>query len=155
MALASTGLPCAITNNSSTARANLGELYGTWDPVYGERHWIYIKNTTGGDLTVGLGVMQKSGTTLFETTLSAAGTPTIRMLGVAAHTISSGNYGFVLARGMGLVVSNGSTSANTAQKPVANGQFADGVVGTDDLPVFALEAQAVASSTFLAKINCL
>lgn len=155
MALASTGLPCAITSNSSTARANLGEIYGTWDPTYGERHWIYVKNTTGGDLAAGLGVMQKNGTSLFETTLSGVGTPTVRMLGVAQHTITSNYYGFVLARGMGLVQSNGTTTANTAQKPVANGQFADGVVGTDDLPAFALETTAVAGATVIAKLNCL
>jgi hypothetical protein len=155
MALASTGLPCAITDNSSTARARLGEIYGTWDATYGERHWIYVKNTTGGDLSAGLGVMQKNGTTLFETTLSGASTPTVRMLGIAQHTITSNYYGFVLARGMGVVVSNGTTSANTAQKAVANGRFDDGVIGTDDLPVFALEAQAVAALTFTAKINCL
>lgn len=155
MALASTGLPCAITSNSSTARANLGEIYGTWDPTYGERHWVYIKNTTGGDLTAGLGVMQKNGTTLFETTLSAASVSTVRMFGVAQHTISSGNYGFVLARGMGLVASNGTTTANTAQIGAANGQFTDVGVSTADTPVFALETTAVAGATVIAKLNCL
>jgi hypothetical protein len=155
MALASTGLPCAITDNSSSPRARLGEIYGTWDPTYGERHWIYIKNTTGADLTVGLGVMQKDGTALFETTLSGVGTATVRMLGVAQHTITSNYYGFVLARGVGVVkAAVAGISANTAQKAVASGLFQDGTVGTDDLPVFALEAAASAALA-TSKLNCL
>jgi hypothetical protein len=155
MALASTGLPCAITSNSSTARANLGEIYGTWDPTYGERHWVYVKNTTGGDLSAGLGVMQKNGTTLFETTLSGANTATVRMLGVAQHTITSNYYGFVLARGCGLVASNGTTTANTAQICAANGQFTDVGASTSDTSVFALETTATPGATVVAKLNCL
>lgn len=155
MALASTGLPCAITDNSSSPRARLGEIYGTWDPTYGERHWIYIQNKTGSALSAGLGVMQQDGTSLFGASLSGVGTATVRMLGVAQHAISNDYYGFVLARGVGVVkAAAAGISANTAQKAVANGLFQDGTVGTDDLPVFALEA-AAAAALATAKLNCL
>jgi hypothetical protein len=153
----STGLPCAITSNSDTARARLGELYETWDATYGQRIWRYIQNKSGGSMTVGLGVMQENGTDKYEATLSGAATPNARMLGVAAHTISNGYYGFIVADGMGLIVSDGSTTANTAQKAVANGQFSDGTIGTDELPVYALETEnpAGAGGFALANIRCL
>ena len=156
MALASTGLPCAITDNSSSPRARLGEIYGTWDATYGERHWIYIQNKTGSALSAGLGVMQQNGTSLFGAALATANCSTVRMLGVAQHAISTDYYGFVLARGVGLVASNGTTTANTAQIVSATaGQFTDVGASTADTSVFALEAQAVAGSTFTAKLNCL
>lgn len=155
MALASTGLPCAITDNSSSPRARLGEIYGTWDATYGERHWIYVQNKTGSALSAGLGVMQQNGTSLFGGSLSGANTSTVRMLGVAQHAISTDYYGFVLARGVGLVASNGTTTANTAQICAASGQFTDVGASTADTSVFALEAQAAAGSTFTAKLNCL
>ena len=157
MALASTGLPCALTDNSSTARTRLGDLYGVWDPTNGHQVWRYVQNKSGGDYTIGLGVMQENGTDLYESGLSGAATPTVRMHGVAQHLISNGNFGFVLCDGVGSCVSDGSTTANTAQKAVANGQFSDGVIGTDELPVFALETEAPAGpgGFFKAFIRCL
>jgi hypothetical protein len=161
MALASTGLPCAITDNSSTARARLGDLYGTWSATYGHQIWRYVQNKSGGDYTVGLGVMQENGTDLYESGLSGANTPTPRMLGIAQHTISNGNYGFVLCNGVGVVVSDGSTTADTPQVSVAAGQFTDWLTGTDakDIAVcvhaLETEAPAAAGGFFKAHIRCL
>lgn len=157
MALASTGLPCAITDNSSSARTRLGDLYGVWDPTNGHQIWRYVKNTGAVDFTIGLGVMQENGTDIYESGLSGAATATARMLGVAQHTISAGNYGFVLCNGVGSCVSDGSTTANTAQMAVANGQFSDGTIGANELPVFALETEAPAGAGgfFKALIRCL
>lgn len=157
MALASTGLPCALTDNSASARTRLGDLYGVWDATYGHQIWRYVQNKSGGDFTQGLGVMQENGTDLYESGLSGAATPNARMLGVAQHTISNGYYGFVLCDGVGVCVSDGSTTANTAQKAVASGQFSDGVIGTDELPVYALETEspAGAAGKFKAIIRCL
>jgi hypothetical protein len=153
----STGLPTAITKNSSDARFRLGELYETWDATYGERIWRYILNKTGADLTIGLGVMQEDGTDRHEVALSGVATATVRMEGVAQHTITSLYYGFVLADGDGVAVSNGTTTANTAQKAVASGQFADGTIGTDELPVWALETEspAGAGGFFACRVRCL
>ena len=151
----STGLPCAITDNGSAARARLGELYETWDSTYGPRVWRYIQNKSGSDMTQGLGAMAEDGTDLYEANLSGAGAASARMLGVAQHTITNGYFGFVLADGRGKVkASAAAISANTALKPVANGLFTDGVVGTDDLPVFAHEA-APAGALATATIRCL
>ena len=157
MALASTGLPCALTDNSASARTRLGDLYGVWDATYGHQIWRYVQNKSGGDFTQGLGVMQENGTDLYEANLSGAATANARMLGVAQHTITNGYYGFVLCDGVGVCVSDGSTTANTAQKAVASGQFSDGVIGTDELPVYALETEnpAGAAGKFKAIIRCL
>lgn len=157
MALASTGLPCALTDNSASARTRLGDLYGVWDATYGHQIWRYVQNKSGGDFTQGLGVMQENGTDLYEANLSGAATANARMLGVAQHTITNGYYGFVLCNGVGVCVSDGSTTANTAQKAVASGQFSDGVIGTDELPVYALETEspAGAAGKFKAIIRCL
>ena len=151
----STGLPCALTLDSDTPRARLGELYETYDTTYGNQIWRYVQNKSGGAYSQGLGVMQEDGTDLYQTTLSGAGAATARMQGVAQHTISNGYYGFILADGRGKVkASAAAISANTAQKPVANGLFTDGVVGTDDLPVWAMEA-AASGSLATAIIRCL
>lgn len=157
MAIASTGLPCALNSNSSTARTRLGDLYGVWDPTNGHQIWRYVQNKSGGDYTIGLGVMQENGTDIYESGLSGVSTPNARMLGVAQHTISNGNFGFVLCDGVGSCVSDGSTTANTAQKAVANGQFSDGTIGADELPVFALETEspAGAGGFFKGLIRCL
>ena len=151
----STGLPCAITLDSDTPRAKLGDLYETYDSTYGNRIWRYIQNKSGGAYSQGLGVMQEDGTDAYETTLSGASTPNARMMGVAQHTISNGYYGFVLADGRGKVkASAAAISANTGLKAVANGLFTDGTIGTDELPVFAHEA-AAAAALATATIRCL
>lgn len=159
MALASTGLPCAITDNSSSARTRLGDLYGVWSPTYGHQIWRYIQNKSGADLTVGLGAMQENGTDLYEANVSGANTATARMLGVAQHTISNNYYGFVLCNGFGLAMSGGATTtANSAQVSIANGKFEDWSTGTDakDIAVcvHALET-AAADVSFKAFIKCL
>lgn len=155
MALASTGLPCALTDNSASARTRLGDLYGVWDATYGHQIWRYVQNKSGSDFTQGLGVMQENGTDLYEANLSGAATPNARMLGVAQHTITNGYYGFVLCNGAGKVkASAANITANTGLKPVASGLFTDGVLGTDDLPAFALEA-ATSGNLATALIRCL
>lgn len=153
----STGLPFAITTVSTDQRYRLGELYETFDATYGPRIWRYVKNESGSTLAVGLGAMQEDGVDYFKANLSGAATPKARMLGVAQHAIVTGSYGFVLAKGIGTCQSDGTTTANTQQKTAANGQFTDGVIGTDELPVFALETEdpAGAAGTFDAIIDCL
>jgi hypothetical protein len=76
---------------------------------------------------------------------------------VAQWAIANGSNGFVLCDGMGLGQSDGSTTADTAQKAVANGQFSDGTIGTDELPVYAMatEDPAGAAGTFLCIVRCL
>jgi hypothetical protein len=155
MALASTGLPCALTDNSSTARTRLGDLYGVWDPTYGHQVWRYVQNKSGGSFTQGLGVMQENGTDLYEATLSGAATANARMLGVAQHTITDAYFGFVLADGVGVIkAAVGGITANAGQKAVANGLFDAATIGTDEIPVHALEA-AASGLTARAHIRCL
>lgn len=153
----STGLPFAITTVSTDQRFRLGELYETWDASYGPRVWRYIKNESASILALGLGAMQENGTDLFKSELSGVATPNARMLGVAQHAIAVGSYGFVLANGVGTCQSNGTTTANTGQKAVASGQFADATIGTDEIPVYALETEAPAGAAglFLANVRCL
>lgn len=155
MALASTGLPCALTDNSSTARTRLGDLYGVWDPTYGHQIWRYVQNKSGSDFTQGLGVMQENGTDLYEANLSGAATANARMLGVAQHTITNAYFGFVLCDGVGVIkAAAGGITANAGQKAVANGLFDAATIGTDEIPVHSME---IAASGVMARahIRCL
>jgi len=151
----SSGLPFAVTAVSTELRYRLGELYEFWHPTYGQQIHRYIRNESGSTLSIGLGAMQENGTDLYKANLSGAATATARMLGVAQVAIVNDSYGFVLCNGVGLVQSNGSTTVNVGQRAVAAGQFADATIGTDEIPVHAMEAQAVAGSTFLGTVRCL
>lgn len=152
-------LPTAIDGpvtqvDSTPLTKQLGLVRWEYDTTYGWRKYRYIKNTSGSTLSIGLGAMSKDSASDYQAALSGVGASRVRMLGVAHVAIANNYGGWVVCDGYALCQSNGSTSANTAQKPVANGQFADGAVGTDDLPVFATGAQAVAGATFVGKVMC-
>jgi hypothetical protein len=153
----SSGLPFAVTAVSTELRYRLGELYEVWHPTYGQQIHRYIRNESGSTLSIGLGAMQENGTDLYKANLSGVATATARMLGVAQVAIVNDSYGFVLCNGVGICQSDGTTTANVGQKAVAAGQFSDAVIGTDDIPVHALETEAPAGAAgvFLAMVRCL
>lgn len=156
MALNRTAWQTAITDTSTSAQYELGTLREYLSPTYSWQIWRYVLNGEAvTSLTAGLGVVIKSGATNQTGVISGAGAASSRFLGVAQHTIAAGSYGWVLCEGYGLIQSNGSTTAVTGQKPVAAGQWADGVVGTDDMPVCGIAANAVAGTNSLAAIHML
>lgn len=132
----------------------LGDLVVVEDDTYGRQVFRRFKNGSGAALAAGEGVMIKSGQTdPYVASLGAANTANARMIGVVQGAVPDGYYGWALVSGKGLIKSNGSTTTHTAQKMVASGQFADGTIGTDELPVFALAANASAGTTGLGLVR--
>lgn len=151
----------ALSETSTDRRYRLGEVRAELNKTYGTRLWRYVKNGSASALTAGLGAMLKDSQTQDIVELSGAATPKCRMRGVAQHTLaavsgSTYTYGWVLAKGIGYIQSNGTQSINTAQKTAAAGQFTDGVIGTDELPAFAIgDDGGVAGTNVLGLIDCL
>lgn len=135
----------------------LGSITCIVDPDYGLRFYRYVYNNSGASIAANLGVMQENGTTPYEVSLSGAGIAAQRIYGVTTHAIADNYAGWVGCSGLFFLASDGSTTADTPQKPVANGQFSDGTVGTDTIAAHSLETEnpAGAAGLFLALIRFL
>ena len=139
----------ALTNVDSESsypggRYPLGAETEVKNATYGRQKWRYIYNNSGSEIGANLGVMQENGTTEYEVSLSTTGIAVQRILGVTQHAIATASYGWVLFDGMGLAKSDGSTTADTPQKPAANGKFTDGTVGSDSICGHAMETESPA-----------
>jgi hypothetical protein len=144
----------ALTNvDAATSYAGgrypLGAITEVKNESYGRQKWRYIYNNSGGSIAANLGVMQENGTTQYEVALSTTGIAAQRLLGVTQHAIAAASYGWVLCDGMGLLASDGSTTADTPQKPAASGQFTDGTVGADSIVAHAMETESPAGAAGL------
>jgi len=136
-----------IDSTSATKQYPLGAVTVIYHETYGRQEYRYIKNSSGATITANRGVMQKDGTAVWNGILSGANCESARFLGVRqTGTIADGYCGWILRDGYGSCASDGTTTANTAQQCAASGQFTDGVVGTDELPVFANETEAPAGA---------
>lgn len=141
----------AVGNIDSTVAAPgaypLGSVTIHYHDTYGRQEYRYIKNSSGAALTANRGVMQEDGTAVWNGILSGANCECARFLGARqTGTIADGYCGWILRDGYGPLASDGTTTANTAQQCAASGQFTDGVVGTDELPVFANETESPAGA---------
>lgn len=146
-----------ITEVGTTRLYTLGTQREYDHATYKRQIWRYVYNNSGADIAANLGVMQEDGTTPYEISLSDANVEQNRLLGATQHIIASASYGWILSSGEGLFTSDGSTTADTAQQGAANGQFTDGVVGTDELILWAqaTENPAGAGGTFQGRIATL
>lgn len=136
-----------ISTTSATKQFPLGAVVVHYHETYGRQEYRYIQNTSGASLTANRGVMQEDATAVWNGILSGAACPGARFLGVRQSGVIADTYfGWILRDGYGVCASDGSTTANTAQKCAASGQFTDGVVGTDELNVFANETEAPAGA---------
>ena len=77
---------------------------------YGQQEWVYVK--TSAELTKGLAA-ERANTTPFVVGVGAAATTRASCVGVAQHTIASGSYGFILRKGVGTVLADGSVTAGS------------------------------------------
>jgi hypothetical protein len=89
----------------------------------GFQTWVYVKAEAA--LSEGRIVMLEDAASAFEVTLSTSGGVNTnasygRIVGVAQHTIASGSYGFVLARGFGTVLA-GAAAGLTANEGITPG----------------------------------
>ena len=160
--------PSTVTQVDTSARFPLGYLVtvpakgaGT-DADRGEQVWVYIAAESAlatGDIVV----RDPSALTndMYGVTPSAAGGSALvamSVVGVAQHTIGSGSFGFVQAKGQCLV-KNG-TADITADIGITSGGSRTGsaidfAAGAEHAVFgFSLEAEATDSTTFDAYINC-
>jgi hypothetical protein len=146
-------LVAGLTATHDSPRTQLGSLYRYNDPTYGSQTYRYVQNGNAGAAAIGQVAVQKASATTNISDIGGAAAPVARVLGVHISAMPASYYGWVLCQGLGLVQSNGTTTANTAQKTAASGQVTDGVIGTDELPIFAMAANAVAGSTSVMRIN--
>lgn len=145
-----------ITSTNSTKKYPLGREVIVEDATYGVQKYRYVYNNSGSSIAANLLVMQENGTDLYEVGVCGAAAARTRVRGKTVAAIANGYYGWVLCRGNGLFTSDGSTTANTAQKTAANGKLTDGVIGTDELPVWAMATEDPAGDggTFIGFIDC-
>ena len=103
----------------------------------GNQTWVYIKAEDA--LVAGKIVMLENAASAFEAKLTPTGlsvnVTAARVIGVAQHVIASGSYGFVLAKGFGLVkAGNGAgltvDTAVTMGGTVTTGTALDFAAGT-------------------------
>jgi hypothetical protein len=145
-----------ITTTNSTRKYPLGREVIVEDATYGVQTYRYVYNNSGASIAANLLVMKANGTSLYQVIVCGAAAPNSRVRGKTVAAIPDGYYGWVLCRGNGLFTSDGGTTANTAQKTAANGKCTDGVIGTDELPVWAMATEDPAGDggTFIGFIDC-
>lgn len=111
-----------VTDVSSTPKVDVGT-----QRVEGLNHYIYVYNDGGADITTGLGAVLQSGATGASVTVSSV-TSADFLMGVAVNTLTTGTYGYLLARGIGTVQMKAGASATVAAggliEVAANGFFA-------------------------------
>ena len=158
--------PSTVTQVDTSARFPLGYQVtvpakgaGT-DADRGEQVWVYVAAEAAlatGDIVV----RDPSALTndMYGVTPSAGGAlVAMSVVGVAQHTIGSGSFGFVQAKGQCLV-KNG-TADITADTGITsggsrNGAAIDIAAGAEHCVFgFSLEAEATDNTTFDAYINC-
>lgn len=145
-----------VTSTSTDPKYPLGREVIVEDATYGTQKYRYVFNNSGSPIAANLLVMQENGTDLYQVIVGGAAAAQVRVRGKTVAAIASGSYGWVLCRGNGLFTSDGSTTANTAQKTAASGKLTDGVIGTDELPVWAMQTEDPAGDggTFIGFIDC-
>jgi hypothetical protein len=149
-----------VTRVDTEQKHRLGSLFvdypeGTALSNTAPRVWVYVKAEDA--LAEGSVVMRKAAT-LTHIGIDTTGViASHRIVGVAQHTIADNSYGWILAKGIGEVMSNGTTTADTAQVSAASGECTDCTTGTNDYGVFcvATEADTGASTLVTCWINCL
>lgn len=137
---------------------------------FGERTWVFVHNDEGGAFAKGdvleMGSNDGNGTTGLKSYLAVKSNTTAqeraRIVGIAAHAIADGSYGWVVIKGMCEVACDGSVSATTRIMSDTAGQATDVVVNdaaaTDKQHMaigFALELDAGAGSLVTAIIDVL
>lgn len=148
-----------VTQVDSTPDAKkYGLVRWEYDATYGWREWIYVKNVEGAS-SFAAGTVVMSDTT--ETTpgkglICATSTSVHRVIGVAQHTIAAGSAGWIVKRGLCLVVAD--TGGFTADTGIVPGNAVAGTaddVGGPTAVAFGLAlATTTATNTGICRIWC-
>ena len=153
--------PSTVTQVDTVARFPLG--YQVTVPAkgagtgldQGEEVWIYVFNDDAGSLLQGTVCARDDATITADVVPAPTSSPTIRVVGVAQHTIAAGSYGFILRSGIGEVIADaGDISANTALV-VGNGAAGRADDAAANAHAFAFSTEAATSpATATCWINC-
>ena len=122
----------------------------------GSQVWVYVFNDEASTaFAVGTLVQRDLATAAYDGIVSTGAISPQRIIGVAQHAIAAGSYGFILRKGVGQILCDGSVTADTAVCPDANaGQATDVAAVTDAAIGVALATDAGAATLVSALINC-
>lgn len=92
----------------------------------GEQEWIYVYNDSGVSIVQGSVVVKKAGTTTYNVRLSTQAAPQnpSQVVGIGAHTIVTGSYGWIIRKGYCEVLAD--TGGITADTAIVVGNAVDG-----------------------------
>tara|TARA_R100000152_G_C6558073_1_gene29973 strand:- start:18 stop:473 length:456 start_codon:yes stop_codon:yes gene_type:complete len=131
---------------------------------YGDREWIFVynDNDSGTDWAEGNVIMlDNSDYAPFHGLLSTATLHVYRILGVAAHAVAAGSYGWIIAKGAGEVQCDGGVAqgdrlvAHASTAGIADTITLNADATTDNLEcVFAMALEADAGSSSGDKATC-
>ena len=129
---------------------------------YGDREWIFVYNDDSSAFAEGNVIMlDNSDYAPFHGLLSTATLHVYRILGVAAHAIAAGSYGWIIAKGAGEVQCDGGVAqgdrlvAHASTAGIADTITLDSNATTDNLEcVFAMALEADAGSSSGDKATC-
>lgn len=130
---------------------------------YGLQTWVFVKNVeASASFTNGCAVVRKAGTLQKHGILAASGTvyPRTRAFGFAQHTIPAASFGWILAQGMGSILTG--TADITADVPITTGgssagaviDYADGATTREAVIGWATTASATNDAVMIGKADC-
>jgi|TARA_R110000850_G_scaffold122122_1_gene240097 hypothetical protein len=129
---------------------------------YGDREWIFVYNDDSSAFAEGNVIMlDNSDYAPFHGLLSTATLHVHRILGVAAHAVAAGSYGWIIAKGAGEVQCDGGVAqgdrlvAHASTAGIADTITLNADATTDNLEcVFAMALEADAGSSSGDKATC-
>ena len=146
------------TTVTTTQQAPLGFELVVPDGDNGEQVWVYVFNDEAATaFSQGTVVARDAGTVTYDAIIAPLNAPTIRVIGVAQHTIAAGSYGFVLKKGIGEVTAD--TGGITTDLPLVVGNAVAGTADTTGVAAttfaFGFSTETVAATaTATCWINC-
>lgn len=144
----------SVTSVSTTAETELGRVMPYEHPTYGWGDWVYVKNAEAATaFASGTVVMNKTTTaTPGQGLVCATSTAPHRVIGVAQHAIAAGSFGWILKRGLGLVIAD--TADFTADTGLIPGNAVAGTADNVAAATGAIFAVALATTTATNKGVC-
>jgi len=118
----------------------------------GEKSWIYVYNDSGADLIVARVQTRKAATATYHVAEAGAINP-CQAVGVCAHAIPNGSYGFIVRKGIVTVDAAGTVNANEGLILIAGGEVTHEAAVTGSACGNTL-AGRTGAGTFTAYIDC-
>lgn len=137
----------------------LGDVREEYNSTYNQwQLWTYVFNDEAATaFAEGTPVAHDATTaTPGDAIVAPANCVSVRLIGVAQHAIAAGSYGWVLSRGIGEVIADGSASADTALDISGTaGQATSVSAGVDHSVIYCHEDDAGAGTKVTCSIKCI